>query len=145
MKATDLSQEFCLPPASIRGWVEVNNLLIVLFFSYIYLLCNFLQTIWFLTDIASHKILFFFVGRLYLNSTSGTHSYFDSETAVEKEMLEKLVSLIIIKWRALSPQKLYCHLISSFFDWLGSFNPFLLTANGTDRHQLRQRWYMPRR
>ncbi|CAN6890063.1 unnamed protein product [Brassica oleracea] len=27
-------------------------------------------------------------GRLYLNSTSGTHSYFDSETAVEKEMLE---------------------------------------------------------
>ncbi|KAF3596066.1 hypothetical protein DY000_02020510 [Brassica cretica] len=27
-------------------------------------------------------------GRLYLNSTSGTHIYFDSETAVGKEMLD---------------------------------------------------------
>ncbi|KAH0867117.1 hypothetical protein HID58_074139 [Brassica napus] len=30
-------------------------------------------------------------GRLYLNSTSETHIYFDSETAVGKEMLDKLL------------------------------------------------------
>ncbi|WZZ70092.1 hypothetical protein YC2023_081462 [Brassica napus] len=31
-------------------------------------------------------------GRLYLNSTSETHIYFDSETAVGKEMLDKTYS-----------------------------------------------------
>ncbi|KAH0935890.1 LOW QUALITY PROTEIN: hypothetical protein HID58_013007 [Brassica napus] len=62
-------------------------------------------------------------GRLFLSLTSGTHIYFDTETALGKEKFDKL----------------YWHLISSFFDCLLPLNnPYQTELMAQSRRRRRQ-------
>ncbi|KAH0879533.1 hypothetical protein HID58_066927, partial [Brassica napus] len=85
-------------------------------------------------------------GRLYLNSTSGTHSYFDSETAVEKEMLEKLASTAS---KVVHAQKIEPLTVSALNEYVITANPkiteFLCTAKVNEIHadRLLLYWLLP--
>lgn len=69
-------------------------------------------------------------GRLFLNATSSTHLYFDSETAAGKKLFDTYVSWFYLEWLKFLILQVEQLLISSFGECICFPSPFSLPGHG---------------